>query len=49
MSDFDYTTAATLPLHLAHDPRYRDLVRQFAEQQCLTAWHGILRMIGEAA
>ncbi|EMO7933204.1 hypothetical protein [Pseudomonas aeruginosa] len=49
MSARDYTTAASLPLRLARDPRYRDLVRQFAEQQCLTAWHGILRMIGEAA
>lgn len=49
MSTHDYTTASRLPLRLAADPRYRNLVRAFAEQQCLTAWHGLLKAIGEAA
>lgn len=49
MSERDYTTAASLPLYLAREPRYRDLVRQFAKLQCRTAQRSILSMIGEAA
>lgn len=49
MSAHDYTTAAQLPLHLARDPRYRNLVRQFAQLQGSTVRRAILGMIGEAA
>lgn len=49
MSDRDYTTAANLPLHLARDPRYRDLVRQFAKLQGRAVQRSILNMIGEGA
>lgn len=49
MSAHDYTTAARLPLHLARDPRYRDLVRQFAQLQGSAVRRAILSMIGEGA
>jgi hypothetical protein len=49
MSREDYITAARLPVSLARDPKYRDLVRAYAQQQNLITYHGLLRAIGEAA
>ncbi|HEC0486948.1 hypothetical protein [Pseudomonas aeruginosa] len=48
MSTKDYNTAARLPVSLARDPKHRDLVRAYAEQQNLITRHGLLRAIGEA-
>lgn len=50
MSKRDYITARGLTLRDAADPANRAKVRAYLEQECcLIAWHGFLRMIGEAA
>lgn len=50
MSKRDYITARNLTLRDAADPANRTKVRAYLEQECcLIAWHGFLRMIGEAA
>ena len=50
MSKIDYTTARGLSLREAAHPANRAKVRAYLEQECcLIAWHGFLRMIGEAA
>lgn len=48
MSAREYITARELSLAHAQDPKTRDLVRAYAQQQGLVAWNGILRLIGEA-
>ncbi|WP_185047116.1 hypothetical protein [Pseudomonas frederiksbergensis] len=49
MSKHDYITARGLSLREAADPANRAKVRAYLEQECcLIAWHGILRLIGEA-
>lgn len=48
MSTQEYTTAYRLPLAQARDPRYRDLVRQFAMQTTSKAARAsLLAIIGE--
>lgn len=50
MSKRDYITARNPTLRDAADPANRAKVRAYLEQECcLIAWHGFLRMIGEAA
>ena len=50
MSKRDYITARSLSLREAADPANHAKVRAYLEQECcLIAWHGFLRMIGEAA
>lgn len=50
MSNRDYITARSLTLRDAADPANRAKVEAFLAQECcLNAWHGFLRMIGEAA
>lgn len=50
MSRRDYNTVRRLSLQDAAKPANRAKVRAYFEQECsLVAWHGFLRMIGEAA
>lgn len=50
MSKREYNTVRGLSLRDAADPVNRAKVRAYLEQECcLIAWHGFLRMIGEAA
>jgi hypothetical protein len=50
MSKRDYITARNLTLRDAADPANRAKVEAYLKQECSPlAWHGFLRMIGEAA
>jgi hypothetical protein len=50
MSKRDYITARSLTLRDAADPTNRAKVEAYLKQECgAIAWHGFLRMIGEAA
>jgi hypothetical protein len=50
MSKRDYITARSLSLREAADPTNRAKVEAYLKQEgCAIAWHGFLRMIGEAA
>lgn len=50
MSRKDYITARNLTLRDAADPANRAKVRAYLEHECcLLAWHGVLKLIGEAA
>lgn len=50
MSKREYNTVRSLSLRDAADPANRARVRAYLEQECcLIAWHGVLKLIGEAA
>ncbi|MBA1194859.1 hypothetical protein G7007_18705 [Pseudomonas entomophila] len=50
MSKADYITVRGLSLREAAEPANRARVEAYLKQECCAlAWHGYLRMIGEAA
>ena len=50
MSRREYNTVRNLSLRDAADPANRAKVRAYLEQECcLIAWHGVLKLIGEAS